>query len=185
MGAIADAVNAFKSDAVQQAAFSALIDAAVGTGAKSNSTAENGEDGFEASQPKSTRNAKGKGSIKKGAIPRGQWTFNRSLNLRPTGKKPFVDFVEEKQPKSNEDRYALAVYYLSEIAAHTTVTISDIGSVFRLMPSWREPKQLDAGLRMASSRKGTLDTSNLEDIKLTPHGRNYVEHDLPSQKDKP
>ena len=69
-----------------------------------------------------------------------------------------------------------------EIAGQPTVSISDVGSVFRLMPSWREPKQLDAGLRMASSRKGTLNTSNLDDINLTPTGRNYVEHDLPAKE---
>lgn len=188
MGDIAGAVNAFNSEAVQQAAFTALMNVAVGVGptkpAETKGQSDVRQDATcpaEANAPKPSRSAKPKSASKKGLVPRGQWTFNRNMNLRPAGKETFVDFVEEKQPKSNEDRYALIVYYLSEIAGQPTVSISDVGSVFRLMPSWREPKQLDAGLRMASSRKGTLETGNLEDLKLTPHGRNYVEHDLPSK----
>jgi hypothetical protein len=71
------------------------------------------------------------------------------------------------------------VYYLSEILGVEKVSVDYIGTVFRLIRDWKEPTNLSGGLRMASSRKGTLDTSDYDDIKLTPTGRNFVEHDLP------
>jgi hypothetical protein len=122
---------------------------------------------------------KGEKSRKKGSGSRSQWVFKKDIDLRPVGKMSFAEFVAEKRPKSNEDKYAVAVYYLSEIAERPAVSVDDIGSVFRLTQDWREPKALDAGLRMASSRQGTLETSDRANIYLTPHGRNHVEHDLP------
>ena len=183
---IAEATNLFKSEEVQMAAFSALIGLA--TSDVSWPPAETPKQ--RAPESQTSKQATGataesaQKTRKKVADSRGSWVFKKDIDLRPTGKRAFLDFVAEKQPKTNEDKYVVAVYYLSEILERPLVTIDEIGSIFRLTPIWREPKALDAGLRMASNRQGTLDTSDRNNVFLTPHGRNYVEHDLPVPEGK-
>jgi hypothetical protein len=104
-----------------------------------------------------------------------------SLDLKPAEKQSFEDFIEEKQPKSNEDKYVAAVYYLEAILEISPVTKNEVGTVFRLAKSWKEPSALTKGMQMTSLRKGTLNTSDADNIKLTPHGRNFVDHELPAK----
>jgi hypothetical protein len=63
------------------------------------------------------------------------------------------------------------------------VNINHIGSVLRLM-KWKEPSDLAAGLRVTASRKGTIDTSASDEIRITPAGRNLIVHELPQVKAK-
>src|SRR4051794_14311417 len=111
MHEIAGAVNAFNSEAVQQAAFTALMNVAVREGpakpieTKDQPVHEDRIGPAKAIRPNISGTVKSKPPSKKASVPRGQWAFNRNLDLRPPGAKAFVDFVEEKQPKSNEDRY--------------------------------------------------------------------------------
>lgn len=191
MPKIASAVNAFQSEIVQQEAFVALIaafngntarklsDALPGIKAALDSEAAAGEEPpTSEAQQQPAGNANGR-KRKKVAASKADWTLVRDLDLHPAGKQSFESFAEEKQAKSMEDRYAVVVYYLQEILGRTPVTKNDVGSVFRLMPGWQEPSSVQSGLRTASSRKGTVVSSDMEDISLTPTGRNFVEHRLP------
>jgi hypothetical protein len=183
MDAIAKAVNAFNSETVQQEAFSALVAAFEGkrhTAKHVSAPAADPEPEPEAPSKEKAAPTGGNGKPRKAAKGKGTgWTFLKDLDLRPKGKQSLEAFVEEKQPASNEDKYAVVVYYFSEIAELPAVSTSHVGSAFRLMKNWREPGDVSASLRITSSRKGTLDTSNLESIKITPTGRNFVEHELP------
>lgn len=190
MDAIAKAVNSFTSETVQHEAFSSLIAAFEGRrhGAKGThppaapepaavepeepgEMPNTGNDG--AKPPKASKPKKAsKGST-------SEWKMVKDLDLHPSGKQSFVDFIAEKQTASNEDRYAAVVYYLAEILEVPAVTIHQVGTIFRLTKTWKEPTNVASGLRVASSRKGTVDTKNYEDIKITPAGRNFVEHSLP------
>lgn len=185
MNAIAKAVNAFTSETVQQEAFSALVAAFEGKKHSSRHghipTADI-EPEPTVTPPKEKAAPAGNGGGKARKATKGKqtgWTFLKDLDLRPAGKQSLEAFAEEKQPSSNEDKYAVVVYYFSEIAELTAVSTNHVGSAFRLMKAWREPGDVSASLRITSSRKGTLDTSNLENIKITPTGRNFVEHELP------
>jgi len=186
MDAIAKAVNSFKSEAVQHEAFSALVAAFEGRRhtAKHGHTA--GPDSATTTpdvEPDKAQPApEGNGATKARKAGKGKssaWTFIKDLDLHPKGKQSFEGFVAEKQPASNEDKFVAVVYYLTEVLELPAVSVSHVGSAFRLMKAWREPSDVSASLRIASSRKGTLDTSNLENIKLTPTGRNFVDHELP------
>ncbi|MHA6690559.1 hypothetical protein [Devosia sp. A449] len=187
MAEIAEAVNSFSSPDVQRAAFDALLAALGGLGnAQGSSPKLEKEDGStvpqtnasgnfeneEEKKPKRTTTRKNNGQKK-------DFKFIRDLDLRPNDKKPFEEFAAEKQPKSNEDKYVVAVYYLQHILELPAVTADHVGSVFRLTSTWREPKDVAAGLRVAGSRKGTIDTSMPANLRVTPTGRNFVEHDLP------
>lgn len=179
MGEIAKAVNAFTSESVQQSAFAALVDAFGGSsenGSVSSAPAADSGGKKPASKPAArvkTNNA---------SISKGKAKVDSEVNLRPQGKTSFVDFISEKRPASNQDKFAVVVFYLEQIAEIPAITLAHIGFVFRVTRGWREPANLDVAVRVAVTRKATIDVSDMNDIKTTPQGRNFVEHDLPSEK---
>lgn len=195
MPAIADAINAFTSEAVQTDAFAALIAAFEGkqhrvrtdhltdrSEAADLSLDENDagdrsgvSDAPSAPDPKAPAPKRRK-SASNGKI---DWAVVHSLDLTPPGKQSFAEFVALKQPKSNEDKYAVAVYYLENELQLPNVTKNEIGTIFRMTKDWREPTAVVKGLKMTSLRKATIDASNADDLKITPRGRNFVEYELP------
>ena len=187
MEAIAKAVNAFTSEAVQHEAFSALIAAFEGKrhdGQRQVAAVPSSQQPLTGDAPEEPTRREGrivKSARAKRASSgsRSEWKMVKDLDLNPQAKQSFADFINERKPRSNEDKYPVIVYYLSEVLGIEEISIGHIGTVFRLMKEWKEPTNLVGGLGVASSRKGTLDTSSYEDIKLTPAGRNFVEHDLP------
>lgn len=108
-------------------------------------------------------------------------TVQKDLDLRPKGKTSLVEFAESKEPKNNDDKNVVSVYYLRRIADIEAVSVDHVFTCYRAM-RWREPADLATSLRLTASKKGFLDTSTRKDIKLTPTGRNHVDHDLPPKK---
>lgn len=107
--------------------------------------------------------------------------IRKDLDLRPKGKTSLAEFAASKAPKNNDDKNVVSVYYLRRMARTEIVGMDHVFTCYREM-SWREPTDLANSLAYTASRKGFLNTSTLEDIKLTPAGRNHVEHDLPRKK---
>lgn len=182
MPEIAEAINSFQSEAIQREAFQALV---------ANFGNPTAADSPSATAPAIDREAApGNTAVEEKKSPRKPRTRNgpyvpkliKNLDLAPTGKKPFPDFIKEKQPKSNEDKYAVVVYYLQHELEVDPVTLDHIATVFRLAPGWKEPKNVQSGVTTAASRKGTIDSKDFDDIKTTPHGRNFVEHELPPKQ---
>jgi hypothetical protein len=189
MGEIAAAVNTFSSEAVQQAAFAALLEAAGGSvhtpslhsAEPPTSTRQHSKSRQQLEEPRPVEHdSKAKRRKPREGVSSGKVEIIRDLNLRPEGKPSFADFVAQKQPKSNEDKYAVVVYYLEQILGLSAISKSHIASVFRMTSGWREPENISSGLKKAASRKSTIDTHDRSGIKTTPHGRNFVEHDLPA-----
>jgi hypothetical protein len=102
----------------------------------------------------------------------------RDLDLAPTGETSLKDFVAEKQPKTNHDKNVVSVYYLAEVLKVHGVAVDHVFTCYKDM-RWREPGNLANSLALTANRKRFLDTASLDDIKLTPAGRNHVDHDLP------
>lgn len=185
---IAKAVNSFSSDAVQQRAFDTLMaafDTDLGASKAAQPSIALAAQRAPEGQATGTIQKRGHGSGKKkreAPAAKNAPKLIRDLNLRPAGKPSFDDFVAEKQPRDNQEKFLVAIYYLEQIAGIQPVTDAHVGTVFRMTGGWREPGNLGSGLRMTAHRKNTIDTSDLDDLKTTPHGRNFVEHDLPHQK---
>jgi hypothetical protein len=178
MHEIAKAVNAFSSETVQRDAFAALL-------ASLDESDHPPQSQSESDQTTSTTIRVAPSKAKRASsTPTASAKVDRNLNLRPTGKKSFADFIAEKQPKSNQDRFAFAVYYLEQILERSGINPALVGTVFRLTQGWREPANIDVALRVTAIRKLTIDTSDMNDIKTTPQGRNFVEHDLPAKAGK-
>jgi hypothetical protein len=181
MPAIAEAVAKFP-EAVQQQAFDALMaEATGGTTTTKQTAAASGESTTSTHKRTTTRKkASGEGA----AVPRrsGGPKQLRDLDLTPPGKVSFVDFVNEKQPKTNHDPNVVSVYYCDRILEVGAVTDDHVYTCYRDM-GWRLPSpNLNNGLSLTSSRKRFIDTSDNKNITLTSKGLNYVEHDLPPKK---
>jgi hypothetical protein len=180
MPRIAEAVKAFP-EAVQGQAFEVLmtelrgrsgttVSAKIGAGETTRRTRRSraktrGEDGKE-----TRRRTSGPSAV-------------RDLDLAPKGEKSLKDFVAEKQPKTNHDKNAVSVYYLAQVLRLEGVTLDHVFTCYKDM-RWREPGNLANSLALTANRKRFLDTASLDGIKLTPAGRNHVEHDLPPTKKK-
>lgn len=105
-------------------------------------------------------------------------TIVRELNLRPEGKLSWRDFHEQKQPVTQEHTITVAVYYLKCILKVDKLTPQHVFTCFK-DANIRTPKHLPQAIRDISKRKGWFDTSERGNIKITNHGENFVEHDLP------
>jgi hypothetical protein len=105
----------------------------------------------------------------------------RDLNLKPKDKKSFADFVAEKQPSSNFEKCAVAVYYLKNELSIDAVTPSHVFTCFK-DAHWRVPPNLPNALAVTAHRKGWVDTRDTTSLAITTHGENLIEHDLPRKK---
>jgi hypothetical protein len=189
---IAKAVNSFNSEAVQKQAFDALLSAFHGNASTRNLKPVNDEvkdgqgtsEAAPAAAPGRTTKRSSTKPKREAATPRASGGLVRDLNLRPTGKQSFDEFNAEKKPRDNQEKFLLAIYYLEQVAEVQPVTAAHVATVFRMTSGWREPGNLGSGLRMTAHRKNTIDTSDLDNLKTTPHGRNFVEHDLPRKSAK-
>lgn len=188
MADIAEAVNKFTSETIQQEAFKALIDAYGGSRQPQEplspppSTTQEAEPAGDQMQPSTVVGAS-TGKVKRprkanGGVAKENFTFIRTIDIQPPGQPALRDFMNEKSPASNEAKFVVVAYWFETYGGVPEVTASHIGSAFRMLKE-REPVDLAAALRVTSSRQGTLDVSAYPNIRLTPHGRNLVDHDLP------
>lgn len=195
---IASAVNAFTSETVQQEAFGALVTAFQGKhrttpDVKAAQHIEPADDAvigqpvvtaLPAAPPEVTASnfkaSKGEKAPKKKSTARsGGFNFMKDLNLFPEGKQSFADFASEKSPITDQEKYAVVIYYLEHILELEDISVDTVGSVFRLYGAWKEPTGIRSGINMTSHRKGTIDTSDWNSLKTTPAGRNLVKMQLP------
>lgn len=104
----------------------------------------------------------------------------KELDLAPKGNRPGLkDFVKKYAKLRNAMEWnALFVYYLSRELTITPITIDHVYTCYKHIGA-RVPTVLTQSLWDTARRKGTVDTSSLDDIKLTTAGENWVDHDLP------
>lgn len=180
MDAIADAVNKFSSESVQQLAFTALMQSAGVTTAtnvgnrKSDDDMAKGEGDEPVKQPKGSSGKRSK-AVKKVITPA------KDIDLRPQGKMSFRDFVAEKQPTNNDERNVVAVHYLIDVIEMQSIGLPQILACYR-DATWKLPSDIANALQITASAKGWVDSSDSSNILLTSSGRNTVEFDLPKAK---
>lgn len=107
----------------------------------------------------------------------------KDLNLRPSDKKSFKDFVAEKKPTSNDMKNTVIVFYLHRYLSIQKVSFNHVYTCYK-EADWRIPADIANSLRQTYSRRGWIDPSDKDDIQLTALGENLVEHDLPKTEIK-
>jgi len=63
---------------------------------------------------------------------------DKTLNISPTGKISWADFAAEKKPAGMNDKYAVCVYWLVDIAELPKATVNQIVSLF-IAAKWTLP----------------------------------------------
>lgn len=185
MPRIAEVVNKFKSEEVQKLAFQHCLRFLGNDEMGGDDPDVVTEDAVSVSKKKKRRPAtssksdaqppnREKGRKRKKASP----SLVKDLNLRPANKKQLSDFFEEKQPQNNQKMFAVFVYYLKNEADVSEVTPDHIYTCFKHLKK-PIPKNLNGALHTAANRDGYIDTSNIQDIQMTTHGENFVDHELP------
>ncbi|AYV57683.1 hypothetical protein EFP84_18740 [Leptospira kmetyi] len=134
---------------------------------------------------KSARRKKGLTKITKtskaGSRTKQTLSIDKTLNLKPSKKESLKDFVSKKKPNTNQEKCTVIVYYLSRVIELSNVGATQVFTCYKHM-NWRVPSDMRNVLALTASRKGWLDTSDTDNIQLTTHGENLVEHDLPANE---
>ncbi len=104
----------------------------------------------------------------------------RDLDLSRQDDKPSLrEFSAKYRPTSNLKRNLIFVYYLRQIREISSVNVDHVFTCYRNISGLKAPVALQQSLWDTSSRYGWLDTTSLDDIKVTVPGINYLEHDMP------
>jgi hypothetical protein len=175
---MAEAVNRFSSDTVQQKAFEVLLSKLGVETPRASATSPK-------SRARKSEKAAAGESVDGGAKLKGRKKHSapsivKDLNLRAGGKNPFNELVLEKQPRSNDERSLLAVHFLRDLPSVDKVSVDHVYTVYKHQ-GWKVPTNLRNQLQVIASTKGWLDTSDGDDIKVTVRGENHVEHDMKKQ----
>jgi hypothetical protein len=131
--------------------------------------------------PRRTRDRKP--STKKSRARKLAPSLDRSLDLHPNGRASLNEFHKEKAPKSQDEHNVVFVHYLKNIANVEAVTVDQIYTSYREVNA-RIPSNLRNSLALTSAKKGWIDSSDMENLSVTPRGENVVNIELPhSAKD--
>lgn len=128
------------------------------------------------------KNSAGAAARASGKKPMAAPGHDKTLNLHTADKTSFIDFVAEKQPRDNfVEHNVVAVYWLGQIADVQSVTADMVFTCYRGV-AWKLPGDLRNSLAKTAHDKGWLDTTDSNDIKITPQGLNFIERELPPTK---
>ena len=184
---IAKAVNAFESADVQGRAFDALVRALGVTdgdlpdrgGPTAHPEPSNGE---QKSKPRKTADegasSGASGSRRTRRRAARPVAADRNIDFRPQGKQSLRDFAAEKKPTNYYECNIVAVYYLEQVLEMPSIASGHVLAAYRDC-NWKEPGDLSNSLAVTASRKSWLDTSDMNSIRTTAPGRNFVQHDMP------
>ncbi len=104
--------------------------------------------------------------------------LDKNLDLRPAGKQHLKALMDEKQPKGQNEKIALCVYYLRQV-----LEVENVGpyQVFTCMDDVgiRVPNDLPKTIRNIAKANGWIDAANINALEIATKGINLVKHDLP------
>lgn len=185
-------VNSFSSEQVQMRAYEDLIktlgvlevpvppqeggrhDAAATAAdedaAAPEDTSIDGSDTQSASKPTTRR--KNRGGAKK------NWSAARDINFWPDDGKSITDLVAKTQPRSQNEKNLVIVYYLQNELGMTGIDPNRVLAGYAAC-EWDKPAQPDVSLRKTASVEGWLDTRDTNNVTVTYKGRRMVEDQMP------
>jgi len=130
------------------------------------------------STPRNEQTAKknrGKRSLEQPAIV-------KDLNLKADSSiESLRDFWKRKRPDGFLEQNAVFVYYLSMLKRIENISQDHVYTCYKDVAA-RIPGAFYQSLLDTSRRKGWIDTKNMQNIRVTTVGENFVEHDLPAKE---
>jgi len=99
------------------------------------------------------------------------------LNFRLEGKQSLREFVKKKNPKNDLEATLAMVYYMQHMMTLSTIGSSHVMTAFKEveMPI---PVDLRQTIRNVKKSKMWLNFNDLDDIRTTTQGDNFVEHEM-------
>lgn len=98
------------------------------------------------------------------------------LNLRPKGKASLRDFYSSYDIKSNFERNALYVYYLTKELNLKNITMDHIYTAYK-ETGQKVPGNIYQSLIDTKKHKAWINTTDIDSIMLSVQGENFIEHD--------
>lgn len=113
------------------------------------------------------------------------YSLVKDLNLRgdDKGVGSLKDFYAKKRPSSAMEMTTVFVYYLCSVLKINNVGLDHVYTCYKEVGQ-KVPAALRQNLLDTAHRKGTIDTSSLDNVTLTTRGENMVELDLPPKEKK-
>jgi hypothetical protein len=127
-------------------------------------------------EPEGTNNRKPRGTGRK--IDRNAGlNLVPNLNFRPDGKRSLKEFVEAKKPDSDLETVLAAVYYMQHEMLQSKISPSHVMTVFKEVGK-AIPADLRQTIRNVKKTRMWLNFADIEDIRTTTQGDNFVEHEM-------
>lgn len=103
------------------------------------------------------------------------------LNFRPSDKPNLKTFVDEKDPKNDLETVIVTLHYMQHTMALTKMGPAHVMTAFKEIGK-AIPIDLKQTIRNIKKSKMWLNFADIEDLRMTTQGDNYVEHELGKSK---
>jgi hypothetical protein len=103
------------------------------------------------------------------------------LNFRPTGQQSLKQFVDEKNPKNDLEAVLVMVYYMQHVMSLTKIGPAHIMTAFKEAGK-AIPVDLRQTVRNVKKAKMWLNFTDIEDLRTTTQGDNFIEHEMPASE---
>lgn len=101
------------------------------------------------------------------------YSFITELNLKPEGKDSLKNFVSKYKASSGAEYNLVFVYYLQNILGEKNIGPNHIYTCYKDL-NVKFPSNIRQSLIDTKSKKGWIDTSNMNDIKMSTVGENAI-----------
>jgi hypothetical protein len=104
-----------------------------------------------------------------------------NLDFRPSDKPDLRAFVDEKDPKNDVEVVIVVLHYMQHTMALTKIGPAHVMTAFKEVGK-SIPVDLKQTIRNIKKSKMWLNFTDIEDLRTTTQGDNFVEHDLGKSK---
>lgn len=100
-----------------------------------------------------------------------------NLNFRPTSHPSLKEFIEQKGPKNDVEMVMAFLYYMQQVMMLAKIGPSHIMTAFKDAGK-AIPVDLKQTIRNIKKNKMWLNFTDIDDLRTTTQGDNFVEHDM-------
>jgi len=99
------------------------------------------------------------------------------LNFMSSGKQTFKAFIDEKSPANDREVTVAGIYYMQKVMGLTKITASHVLTAFKEAGK-AVPVDVRQTIRNVKSSSARLSYTDMDDIRTTTQGDNFVEHEM-------
>lgn len=103
-----------------------------------------------------------------------------NLDFMPSGKSPLKQFVVDKKPSNDMETVLVVVYYMQHMMDMPSVSPGHIRTAMKEVGA-AIPPNLKQTIRNVKGKRIWINYTDIEQIRTTTQGDNYVEFQMPSK----